>query len=305
MLGRRRPRPPDVQEPTPADILRRVRHLEIRSRRMVQNLLLGQYHSVFRGRGIEFNEVREYLPGDDIRIIDWNVTARMGMPYVKKFVEERELTVYLVVDVSASQGFTTAPQTKRDLAAEIGALLALSAVSNNDKVGLIAFSRDIEKFVPASKGLRHVLRILREILYLRPGQRGTDIAAAAGFLSRVAKRRSVVFLISDFLDQGYETALRLAARRHEIVAITIGDPREEELPPVGIVEMVDSETGERIVLDTSSRATRHLYASLMAQERERRSRFLRSIDVDEVRVSTHGSYIMPLVAFFKARAARG
>jgi len=270
---------------------------------MVQNLLLGQYHSVFRGRGIEFHEVREYQPGDDIRIIDWNVTARMGMPYVKKFVEERELTVYLVVDVSASQGFTTASQTKRDLAAEIGALLALSAISNNDKVGLIAFSKDIEKFVPAGKGLRHVLRILREILYLRPSQRGTDIAAAVGFLSRVAKRRSVVFLLSDFLDQGYETALRLAARRHEIIAITISDPREEELPPVGIVEMEAPETGERIVLDASSRTTRHLYASLMAQERERRSRFLRSIHVDEVRVSTHGSYIIPLVAFFKAHAA--
>ncbi|HEY8171768.1 MAG TPA: DUF58 domain-containing protein, partial [Dehalococcoidia bacterium] len=207
--------------PLPPEMLARIRRIEIRARRLVANVFLGEYHSVFRGKGIEFSEVRQYQPGDDVRSIDWNVTARMGVPYIKQYIEERELTVMLVVDVSASSAFTTAAMTKRELAAEVAATLAFSAIANGDRVGLIMFSDRVEKFVPPGKDRRHVLRIIRELLYVQPEGRGTDIAAALSYLARVVRRRSIVFLLSDFFDQGYESQLRAAAVRHEVVALTL------------------------------------------------------------------------------------
>jgi uncharacterized protein (DUF58 family) len=296
--------PTAEQAPIPPELLRKIRRIEVRARRLVDHLFLGEYHSVFRGRGLEFSEVREYQPGDDVRIIDWNVTARMGTPYVKKFVEERELTVYLLVDVSASEGFSTAPQTKAELAAEIGALLALAAVRNNDRVGLIAFTDQVERFLPPQKGSQHVLRLIRELLYLRPARRGTDIAAGLGFLSRVARRRSVAFLLSDFLASDYEAALRVAARRHDIIAISLSDPRETELPDAGLLDLEDPETGQRIVVDSGDAGVRQRYAEAGQRRREGRRRLLSAVGVDEVPIFTDRPYVQSLMAFFQARARR-
>lgn len=281
-----------------------IRRIEIRARRLVSNLFLGEYHSVFRGRGLEFWEVREYQPGDDVRTIDWNVTARMGTPYVKKYVEERELTVLLAVDVSASESFGTVAQAKAEVAAEVAALLAFAAVANNDRVGLLTFSDRIEKFTPPHKGSQHVLRIVRELLYARPQGRGTDIAGALSYLTRVARRHSIVFLISDFLGEGFEPALRTAARRHDLIAISLTDPRELSLPAVGLLELEDAETGRRLVLDTQDPGVRQSYALAAARRREARQRLLRSVGVDEVPIATDRPYVEPLMAFFRARARR-
>jgi uncharacterized protein (DUF58 family) len=296
--------PTAEQAPIPPELLRKIRRIEIRARRLVDHLFLGEYHSVFRGRGLEFSEVREYQPGDDVRIVDWNVTARMGTPYVKKFVEERELTVYLLVDASASEGFSTVPQTKAELAAEIGALLALAAVRNNDRVGLIAFTDQVERFLPPRKGSQHVLRLIRELLYMRPHRRGTDIAAALGFLSRVARRRSVAFILSDFLASDYEAALRVAARRHDIIAISLSDPREMELPAAGLLELEDPETGQRIIVDSGDAGVRQRYAEAAQRRREERRRLLSAVGVDEVPILTDRPYVQSLMAFFQARARR-
>jgi uncharacterized protein (DUF58 family) len=290
--------------PIPAELLRKIRRIEIRARRLVDHLFSGEYHSVFRGRGLEFSEVREYQPGDDVRIIDWNVTARMGTPYVKKFVEERELTVLLAVDVSASETFGTALQTKAEVAVELAALLALAAVRNKDRVGLIAFSDQIERFVPPQKGSQHVLRLIRELLYLRPEHRATDIASAVQFVSRIARRRSVVFLISDFLADGYEAALRVAARRHDIIALALTDPREAELAPAGLVELADAETGERLLIDSDDPSVREHYASAARRRQEERHRLLNSLGVDEVGIRTDRSFVEPLMSFFRARSRR-
>ena len=289
----------------PPDLLRRIRQLEIRARRLVNDLFLGEYLAVFRGRGIEFSEVREYLPGDDIRTIDWNVTARLGEPYVKKFVEERELNVVLAVDVSSSELFGTVARTKRELATEIAALLAFSAVTSNDKIGLVAFSSDIERFIPPRKGARYVLRLLRELLYLTPQRAGTSIAVALDYLSHVLKRRSTVFLISDFLDTGYEAILRVTARRHEIVAICLTDPRELELPDVGLVELEDAEAGTRAIIDTSEPAVRRQYHERAASRIAQRNRLLASLSIDHIDVRTDRSYIEPLIVFFRNRARAG
>jgi uncharacterized protein (DUF58 family) len=302
-MVRPEPRPPPPT-PIPPELLRKIRRIEIRARRLVDHLFLGEYHSVFRGRGLEFSEVREYQPGDDVRIIDWNVTARMGTPYVKKFVEERELTVYLLVDVSASEGFSTAPQTKAELAAEIGALLALAATRNNDRVGLIAFTDQVERFLPPQKSSQHVLRLIRELLYLRPAHHCTDISAALGFLSRVARRRSVAFLLSDFLASGYEAALRVAARRHDIIAISLSDPRETELPAAGLLQLEDPETGQRVIVDSGDAGVRQRYAEAGQRRREERRRLLSAVGVDEVSILTDRPYVQSLMAFFQARARR-
>src|SRR3990170_3719536 len=245
------------QPPVPPAMLRRIRRIEIRARRLVDHLFLGQYHSVFRGRGLEFSEVRQYQPGDDERIIDWNVTARMGSLYVKKYVEERELTVYLLVDASASQAFGTAAQTKAEVAAEIGALLALAAVRNNDRVGLIMFTERVERFVPPRKGAQHVLRIIRDLLYFRPQGRRTDVAGAIGFFNR------------------------LAARRHDIIALTMNDPRELSLPAAGLLELVDAETGESTWVDSDDPTVRRGYAAAARQRLEGRRRLLAAMGVDE------------------------
>ena len=289
--------------PSP-ELLRQVRRLEIRARRLVAERLVGQYHSVFRGRGLEFSEVREYQPGDDVRTIDWNVTARMGAPYVKRFVEERELTVMLAVDVSASQRFGTAAQRKEEVAAELGALIAFAAAANNDRVGLLAFSDGIEAFVPPRKGSRHILRLVRDLLSLRPARRGTDIGAAVGYLQRALRRHAIVFLISDFLDDGFEAALRSASRRHDLIALVLSDRRELELPAVGLIEAEDAETGERVWLDAGDAAVRERFALQAAGAHEARRRTLASLGVDVVEISTDGSYVTPLLSYFQARARR-
>ena len=286
----------------PADLLRHVRRIEIRSRRLVNSLFLGEYHAVFRGRGIEFSEVREYIPGDDIRTIDWNVTARLGTPYVKKFVEERELTVLLVVDVSASGTFSSVGKTKREVAAEVSALLALSAIQNQDRVGLLAFSDRVEQFISPAKGRRHVLRLIRELLSLQPANLGTSISAALDFANRILRRRAVVFLLSDFADRaGFEVPLRVLSRKHDVVAIAISDPRELDLPDIGVVELQDAETGEAVLVDTSERRVRELYRQQVDAERTRRQHLFRVNGIDFIELSTASSYVEPLMAFFRRR----
>ncbi len=288
----------------PKEILKKVKRIEITTRGLVNDVFSGEYHSVFKGRGMEFSEVREYQMGDDIRTIDWNVTARMGHPFVKVFEEERELTVMLLVDVSSSGNFGTYEQMKGEIAIEICALLAFSAIKNNDKVGLIIFTDEIEKFIPPKKGKTHVLRVLRELLYHKPKGKKTDIAKALEFLNRITKRRSVDFLVSDFISTDYEKALRIANRRHDIVAITITDPREIDMPDVGFVELEDAETGEIIMVDTSYRDVRDLYSKLSSEQIQSRKKLFQSIDVDHIDIRTDQPYIEPLMRFFRMRAKR-
>jgi len=284
--------------------LRAVRKIQIRTSHLVSDLFAGQYQSVFKGRGMEFAEVRLYQPGDDVRTIDWNVTARSGTPHVKRFAEERELTVMLVVDASASTVFGSRRQTKQALAAELGALLAFSAITNNDKVGLVMFSDRIELALPPRKGNRHVLRVIREILSLRPAGRGTDIPAALEHLGRVTKRRCVVFLISDFLTPGWRRTLRVASRRYDVVAVVLEDPREAELPAVGLVELEAAETGERYVVDTRDWRVREAYARTATVARAERDRELRATDVDAIVVGTDRPYTEALLRFFRMREHR-
>ncbi len=288
----------------PKDVLQKVRRIQITTSRLVTDLFAGQYHSVFKGRGMEFDEVREYLPGDEIRFIDWNVTARMGSPYVKKFVEERELTVMLLLDMSASCRFGTVKHLKSQLAAEICSLLAFSAINNNDKVGFMAFTDRIEKFVPPRKGLRHVLRVVREALYHKAEGSGTDITSAVEYLSRVTKRRSVTFIISDFYAPGFKKALSIANKRHDIVAITITDPKEIELPNAGIIEFDDAESGETFLVDTSDRALREEYKKNSLKRLEERKKIFNSINVDSIDIRTDTPYIESLLRFFSMRERR-
>ena len=288
----------------PAEILKKVRRIEIRTNRLVNESLAGEYHSVFKGRGMEFSEVREYQFGDDIRNIDWNVTSRMGHPYVKKHVEERELTVMLLVDFSASGEFGTRRQFKREIAAEICALLAFSAIKNSDRVGLVAFSDRIEKFLSPRKGKDHVLRVIREVLYFRPEGRATDLGLALQFMYRTVTKRSVVFVISDFLAEGYEQPLRVAARKHDVIAVTITDPREEDLPPIGLLDLEDAETGERVLVDASDRRTRERFRIWAAGRRAARETLFRANAIDNLELFTDRSYDAPLVRFFHKRARR-
>lgn len=289
---------------TPREVLRKVRRLEIRTRRLVDESLAGSYHSVFKGRGMEFAEVREYEPGDDVRTIDWNVSAKMGHPFVKKFTEERELTVMLVVDASASGHFGSATATKLETMAEIGALLAFSAIRNNDRVGLLLFTDRIERFVPPRKGRDHGLRVLRELLAFETVGRGTNIKGALDVLRRVVTKRSVVFLISDFQAQGYDTTLRATNLKHDLVAIAISDPREESLPSVGLVAMSDAETGRLALIDTGSPAVRRHFAARQLRERERTRSVLKKSGTDLLELSTGTDYDRALVTFFRERARR-
>ncbi len=286
------------------EMLSRIRRLQIRARRLVRLLFLGEYHSVFRGRGLEFSEVREYEPGDEVRLIDWNVTARMGTPYIKKYVEERELILYLLVDVSPSSGFSSTASTKRELAAELATLLAFAANANNDKTGLIAFSDRIELFLPPRKGQQHVLRMARELLYLEPKGRGTNIAVAADLLMSITRRPSVAFVISDFLTSGFEASLRLAAQKHDLTAISLTDPRELELPRVGLIRLQDPETGAQLLVDTEDARERGRYATAAAERVVSRRRLLAGLGIEEISLRTDRSYIQPLMTFFKARAGR-
>jgi len=286
------------------EMLARIRRLQIRARRLVRLLFLGEYHSVFRGRGLEFSEVREYEPGDEVRLIDWNVTARMGTPYIKKYVEERELVLYLLVDVSPSSGFSSTAATKRELAAELATLLAFAANANNDKTGLIAFSDRVELFLPPRKGLQHVLRMARELLYLEPKGRGTNIGVAADLLMSITRRPSVAFVISDFLTTGYEASLRLAAQKHDLTAVSLTDPRELELPSVGIIRLQDPETGAQVLVDTEDARERTRYATAAAERVVGRRRLLAGLGIEEIPLRTDRSYIQPLMTYFKARAGR-
>lgn len=288
----------------PAEILRKVRRIEIRTNRLVNESLAGEYHSIFKGRGMEFSEVREYQFGDDVRTIDWNVTSRMGHPYVKKHVEERELTVILLVDFSASADFGTRRQFKREIEAEICALLAFSAIKNNDRVGLIAFTDRVETFLRPRKGKDHVLRVIREVLYFRPQGRATDIGQALQYMYRTISKRSVVFLISDFLGDDFARPLRVAARKHDVIAITVTDPREEDLPPVGLIDLEDAETGERVLVDATSAATREGFRLWAARRRAEREALFRSVGVDALELFTDRPYDVPLVRFFHRRARR-
>ncbi len=289
----------------PKELLKKVRQIEIRTRRMVNDILAGQYHSAFRGRGMEFEEVAPYQIGDDVRLIDWNVSARYGEPFIKKFREERELTVMLVVDASSSGLFGSVNQFKIDLAAEVCAILAFSAIRSQDKVGLLLFTDKVEKYVPAQKGAQHVLRIIRELLYFEPVGRGTDIAEAVGFLNRISSRKSVCFLVSDFLtDKDYEKSLRVARRRHDLIPIIVTDPRELELPSIGFVELEDPETGEIISVDTSSGKLRRNYADRMKQMTQSRSVLFRKMDTDTIELSTDRPYVQDLTRFFHKRELR-
>ena len=288
----------------PREILKQVRRVEIATRGLVNDVFSGEYHSVFKGRGMNFAEVREYQHGDDIRAIDWNVTARTGAPFIKVFDEERELTVMLVVDVSASGDFGSRSRMKGEVAVEICAVLAFSATRNNDKVGLIIFSDRIEKFVPPRKGRRHVLRVLRELLYFEPEGRGTDITGALKYLARVVRRRAVVFVVSDFLGDGYEKALAVAGRRHDTVAIRMSDPREHQLPPVGYLELEDAETGEHVTVDVSDPAFRAAFAADVAEKLTARERQFHKTRVDVVEITTDHPYADRLMRFFRQRAKR-
>ena len=292
------------------EILKKIRRIDILTNRLVNTVFAGEYHSVFKGQGITFDEVREYQAGDEVRTIDWNVTARMGQAYIKKYVEERERVMMLVVDMSASTAFGSVAETKAEIAAELAALLAFSAIKNNDKVGLICFTDSVEHYVAPRKGKRHVLRVVRDILQWH--ERGTvgtagkmtNIAEALAFTARVLKPHGVVFLISDFQDTGYEQQLRLIGKRHSLIAMTLQDRRETALPNVGLIELQDAETGESVIVDTRSTAARQLYAKLKQRAEAERRHMFRASQVDNIDIRTDEPYVKPLLRFFRQRGAR-
>ena len=286
------------------ELARKIRILQITTRKVVNDVLAGEYTSVFKGRGMEFDEVREYMPGDDVRTIDWNVTARMDRPYIKRYVEERELTVFFLVDLSASGAFGSVKKLKNEIAAEFCALLSFSAVKNNDKVGLIVFTDRVELYVPPKKGTTHVLRLIRELLNFKPKAAKTDIGGTLDYFGKVAKKRAVVFLVSDFQSEGFEKAMRIVSKRHDLVAVPVTDPREVRLPNVGLIELEDAETGEMVLVDTSSAAVRKRYERLGRERSERFRELFASMGVDRIEVATDRDYVPRLVQFFRARERR-
>ena len=288
----------------PKDILKKIRQIQIHTRRLVNEAFVGEYHSVFKGRGMEFDEVREYQPGDEIRTIDWNVTARMGRPFIKRYVEERELTVMLLVDVSASGNFGSIKHLKNEVATEICAILALSAIKNNDKVGMIMFTDKIEKFIPPKKGPKHVLRVIRELLCSQPTGKGTNISVALEYLNKITHRRTISFVVSDFIANDYSHAVRIANKRHDMIAITIADPREQELPNVGFIELRDAESGEILLLDTADSLARKEFGALNNRRMQEQSRLFRSMGVDEILINTNRHHVEPIVRFFRMREKR-
>ena len=287
-----------------ADILKKIRTLEIKTRGLVETAFAGDYHSVFKGRGMNFEDVREYQPGDEIRAIDWNVTARLGSPFVKKFTEERELTVMLIVDVSASGNFGSTLQSKRELAAEVACLLAFSAIRNNDKVGLLLFTDRLELFIPPKKGRSHTLRIIREILFFDPIGRGTNAAGALNHLNKIVTRRAVVFLISDFQAEDFSRELAVTARRHDLIAIRIQDERETVLPPIGIITLEDAETGDQIEINATDTKVRTQFAELAQAQLRETVRVLRQHRIDRIDLRTGDDYLPALRSFFKQRERR-
>lgn len=289
---------------SPAEILQKIRRLELRTRRLVDTSFAGQYHSVFKGRGMNFEEVREYAPGDEIRSIDWNVTARMDRPFVKKFTEERELTVLLLVDVSGSGDYGSVHLSKRELAAEVAAILAFSAINNNDKVGLLLFTDRTELFIPPKKGRQHILRLIRDMLFFQPEGRGTDVAGALDHVNRMLSRKAVLFLISDFLCPDFSKPLTVTSRKHDLVAFPVKDPGESELPDVGLVSLEDAETGRQIEINTSSRVVRNAYAAMEERRWQDLRRTLAARRVDCVPLQTDQDVLIPLRSFFANRERR-
>ena len=288
----------------PAELAKRIRYIQIYTSKAVNDVLAGEYESVFKGRGMELDEVREYAPGDDVRAIDWNVTARTGKPHVKRYREERELTVIFLVDLSASGSFGSVRRTKSETAAEVCALLAFAAIKNNDKVGLIVFTDHVEMFIPPQKGTRHVLRVIREILSFQPRKVKTDLAQALDYLGRVISRRAVVFTISDFQAEGFERPMRVLARRHDMIAVTIADPGEMQLPDVGLIELEDAETGETVLVDAGSPEVRRSYERLGMDRTSGLAALFRSVGVDRIDVMSGRGYVMDLVRFFRQREKR-
>jgi uncharacterized protein (DUF58 family) len=289
----------------PQELLKKIRRIQIRTKHVVSDVFSGHYHSVFKGQGMEFHEVREYVPGDDVRSIDWNVTARMGHPFIKKFTEEREMTVMLVVDISASHHFGSTPQLKKDLAAEIAAVLAFSAIQNNDRVGLILFSDRVEHHIPPGKGVGHVLRVIRDVLYVQPQGRKTRLQPALEFLNHITPRRSTTFLISDFLfNEPIEKPLSITARRHDLISVLIGDKRERAWPRAGLIEWEDAESGHRYLVDTSDTSTRRRLSELQTDRRQQLLETLRKRGVDSIEVFAGEPYDRELIRFFRLREQR-
>lgn len=288
----------------PKDLVKKIRQIQIKTNRLVDETLGGEYHSLFKGQGMEFSEVREYQDGDDIRTVDWNVTSRTGKLFVKKYVEERELTVLIAVDVSGSFQFGSTGRFKNDLAAELAALFAFSAIKNNDRVGLILFSDKVEKYLPPAKGTKHVLHVIRELLYFKPSGRGTDLNGALQYLNRIARKKSVVFLISDFSGDNYEKVMRITNRKHDLVVIKIYDPREREIPSVGLMRLKDNETGEEIIIDSSSKEFRETLAAKWKESDMKLSDFLDRSGIDYLTLDDSQQYIKTIVKFFKKRTLR-
>lgn len=286
------------------ELLGKVRQIEIRTKGLVNQVFSGEYHSIFKGRGMAFSEVREYQIGDDIRNIDWNVTARFGHPFVKIFEEERELTVMLLVDLSGSQSFGSVKKTKQQIAAELSAIFAFSALKNNDKVGMILFSDKIEKFIPPKKSKSHTLRIIRELLSFEPSGKGTNLNLALEYLTKTIKKRSIVFLLSDFNDKGYDKLISIVSRKHDLVPIVLEDKREVKIPKIGLINFVDPETGKSVLIDSSSESFREWYQNATNKiHAEQKQTFVKN-DIDYININTYESYIKPLVNFFKAREKR-
>ncbi len=289
---------------TTKELLKKVRQVEIKTRGMVNHVFSGEYHSVFKGRGMEFSEVREYQYGDDIRSIDWNVSARYDKPFVKIFEEERELTVMLAVDMSRSEQFGSLAAMKNEIATELCAVLAFSAIRNNDKVGIVLFTDRIEKFIPPKKGKSHILRIVRELLSFEPVGSGTNIQAALQYINNVIKKRAITFLLSDFIDSGYDNALRIVSKRHDLIAVTMHDPRERELPKVGMIKMRDAESGAERWVDTDNVFVRHALSDYWQRHEEKLKRSFLTAKVDRITIRIDQPYIKPLVDFFKLREQR-
>jgi uncharacterized protein (DUF58 family) len=284
-----------------SDLLKKVRKIELKTRGLSNHIFAGEYHTAFKGRGMAFSEVREYQPGDDIRTIDWNVTARFNTPFIKVFEEERELTVLLIIDVSGSKNFGTQKQMKQELVTELSAVLAFSAIQNNDKIGVIFFSDKVEKFIPPKKGKSHILRIIRELIAFEPENKGTDIGEALRYFNNVIKKRAVCFVISDFMGDNFEAPLKIANKKHDVVTISINDKREEELPDIGLIQMKDAETGEVKWIDTGNKSIRQNYKKNYLRNKEEVNQLFKNSGVDSIQLRTDMDYIKPLIQFFKRR----
>ena len=295
---------PSQEEDISAELMQKIRAIQIKTSHMVTELMAGEYVSAFKGRGMEFNAVREYVPGDDVRLIDWNVTARMDQPFIKEYIEERELNVMLMVDVSSSGEFGSTGKFKNEISAEVASILAFAAIRNNDKIGLIVFSNKIEHYIPPKKGKAHVWNIIRTILNYEPEGRLTDLNIPLEYLLKIQKRKCIAFLISDFQATNYETNVKLARQKHDLVAISISDPRERDLPKIGLINLRDSESGETLLIDTDDREMTKLLTSYEREKRGKFKKLFRSIGVDTIEIDTDGSLVEPIIRYFKIREKR-